>query len=68
MFPHVDSQIVFPFCDVSTFGTHKVFAFRVSEHMFGEVGLISAPEVTQAALVGLLTWYREREEREEQGM
>lgn len=58
MFPHVDIQIVLPFSDVSTFSAHKVLVVGVSEHMFREVGLISAPEVTQATLVGLLTYYR----------
>lgn len=57
MFPHMDVQIMFPFCDISTFSTHEVLVVRVSEHMFREVGLISAPEVTEAALVGLLTFF-----------
>lgn len=60
MFPHMDIQIVLPFRDVSTFSAHKVLVIRVSQHMFGEVGLISAPEVTQATLVGLLTCNREK--------
>lgn len=55
MFPHMDIQIVFPFRDVSTFSAHKVLVVGVSEHMLREVGLIAAPEVTQATLVGLLT-------------
>lgn len=54
MFPHMDVKIVFPFSHVSTFSTHEVLVVRVREHVFGEVRLVSAPEVTQAALVGLL--------------
>lgn len=61
MFPHMDIQIVFPFRDVSTFSAHKVLVVGVSEHMLREVGLIAAPEVTQATLVGLLTCYRKKE-------
>lgn len=57
----MDIQIVFPFSDVSTFSAHKVLVVRVSEHMFREVGLISAPEVTQVTLMGLLTCYRKKE-------
>lgn len=55
MFPHMDVEIVLPFSDVSTFSAHKVLVVGVSEHMSGEVGLVSAPEITQATLVGLLT-------------
>lgn len=54
MFPHVDIEVVFPFGDISTLGTHVVLVLRVSEHVFREVGLISTPEVTQATFVGLL--------------
>jgi len=61
MFPHVDVQIVLPFSDVSAFGAHEVLVVRVSEHVLREVGLISASEVTQATLVGLLTCSRERD-------
>lgn len=60
MFPHMDIKIVFPFSHVSTISAHKVLVFGVSEHMFREVGLISAPEVTYATLVGLLAYYREK--------
>lgn len=63
MFPHVDIKVVLPFGDVSTFGTHEVLVIRVSEHVFREVGLISAPEVTQAALVGLLALKRSTDVR-----
>lgn len=56
MFPHMDIQIVLPFSDVSTFSAHEVLVIRVSEHMLREVGLISAPEITQATFVGLLSF------------
>lgn len=58
MFPHVDIERVFPFCNISTLGAHKVLVVCVSQHVFGEVGHIAAPEVTQTALVRLLTYLR----------
>lgn len=47
-----------PLGDVSTLRTHEVLVVRMDEHVFGEVGLVAAPELTQAALVGLLTCRR----------
>jgi hypothetical protein len=58
VFTHVYIQIVLPLCDVAALGTHEVLVVRVCEHVFGEVGLIPAPEVTDAALVRLLTFQR----------
>lgn len=54
MFPHVDIERVLPFCNIPTLGAHKVLVTCVSQHVFGEVGHIAAPEVTQTALVRLL--------------
>lgn len=59
VFPHVDVQVVLPFGDVATLGTHEVLVVGVSEQMFGEVRLVSTPEVTQTTLVGLLAFQRE---------
>lgn len=56
MFPHVDIERVLPFCNISTLVAHKVLVICVSQHVFGEVGRIAAPEVTQTALVRLLTY------------
>lgn len=65
MFPHVHVQIVLPFCDIAALGTHEVLVVRMCEHVLGEVGLVPAPEVTLATLVRLLTFFKERESREE---
>lgn len=56
MFPHVDIKRVFPFGNISTLSAHKVLVICVSQHMFGEVGHIAAPKVTQTTLVRLLTY------------
>lgn len=56
MFPHVDIERVLPFCNISTLSAHKVLVICVSQHVFGEVGNVAAPEVTQIALVRLLTY------------
>lgn len=56
MFPHMDIEGVFPLCHISTLSTHKVLVFRVSEHMFGQVGHIPASVVAHTAFVRLLTF------------
>lgn len=44
-----------PFRHIATLGAHEVLVIGVGEHMSGEVRLVSAPELAQLALVGLVT-------------
>lgn len=59
VFPHVHGQVVLPFGDVSALRAHVVFAVGVSEHVSGQVPLISASELTHGTFVRLLSTVRQ---------
>lgn len=65
VFPHVDGEVMLPLGDVSTLCTHEVLVLGVNQHVFGQVGLVSAPELTQAALVRFLTCREKTETQSE---
>lgn len=46
---------MFPFGDVTTLRAQEVPVVGVGESVFGQVRLVSAPELTHVALEGLLT-------------
>lgn len=55
VFAHVHAEVVLPLGDVAALGTHVILGVGVGQHVLGQVAHVSASEVAQFTLVGLLT-------------
>lgn len=52
---HVHAEVVLPLGDVAALGAHVILGAGVGQHVLGQVAHVSASEVAQFTLVGLLT-------------
>ena len=52
---HVHAEVVLPLGDVAALSAHVILGAGVGQHVLGQVAHVSASEVAQFTLVGLLT-------------